>query len=128
MRITDKELPKKDGSNERISSQLPQQPNGTNEKNEKNELSAVLVELPSNTFFFYLTYYIPSFSHNLTYKLETPIAIAKPNTIIPFTLTTAFKAAKGGRLGVVTITTNMYVIKEIDPAINPLFNAFLLTA
>lgn len=38
MRITDKELPKNDGSSERISSQLPQQPNGTNEKNEKNEL------------------------------------------------------------------------------------------
>ena len=50
MRITDRELPKKDGSNERISNQLPQQPSGTNEKNEKNELSAVLVELPAIVF------------------------------------------------------------------------------
>lgn len=47
MRMTDKELPKNDGSNERISNQLPQQPSGTSEKNEKNELSAVLVELPA---------------------------------------------------------------------------------
>jgi hypothetical protein len=53
--------------------------------------------------------------------------MAKPNTIIPLTLTTAFRATMGGRFGVVTITTNMYVIKEINPAINPLFNAFLLT-
>lgn len=56
------------------------------------------------------------------------MAIAKPNIIIPFTLIAAFKAAKGGRLGVVIITTNIYVIKEIDPAINALFNALLLTA
>lgn len=47
MRITDKELPKNEGSSESISNQLPQQPNGTNEKKEKNELSAVLVELPA---------------------------------------------------------------------------------
>ena len=52
MRITDKELPKNDGNNERINSQLPQHPNGTNEKNEKNELSAVLVELPAIVFLF----------------------------------------------------------------------------
>ena len=55
------------------------------------------------------------------------MAIAKPNTIIPLTLTAAFKAATGGRFGVVTITTNKYIITETDPAINPLFNAFLLT-
>jgi hypothetical protein len=52
--------------------------------------------------------------------------IAKPNTIIPFTLIAAVKAAKYGRLGVVIITTKRYVIAVIDPAINPLFNAFLL--
>lgn len=57
-----------------------------------------------------------------------PNAIAKPNIIIPFTLIAAFKAAKAGRLGVVIITTSKYVIKEIDPAINPLFNAILLIA
>jgi hypothetical protein len=56
------------------------------------------------------------------------MAIAKPNIIIPFTLIAALKAAKGGRLGVVIITTNKYAIKEIDPAINALFNALLLTA
>ncbi len=55
MRITDKELPKNDGSSERISSQLPQQPNGTNEKNEKNELNAVLVELPAIVFLLFRT-------------------------------------------------------------------------
>jgi hypothetical protein len=53
MRITDKELPKKDGSNERISNQLPQQPSGTNEKKEKNELSAVLVEVPAIVFLLF---------------------------------------------------------------------------
>jgi hypothetical protein len=55
------------------------------------------------------------------------MAIAKPNTITPLTLTAAFKAATGGRFGVVRITTNKYIIIETDPAINPLFNAFLLT-
>ena len=62
----------------------------------------------------------------MKYKFETPIAIAKPNTIIPLTLTAAFKAAKGGRLGVVIITTKRYVIREIEPAINPLFSAFIV--
>lgn len=53
MRITDKELPKNEGSIERISNQLPQQPSGTNEKNEKNELSAVPVELPATLVLFF---------------------------------------------------------------------------
>lgn len=54
--------------------------------------------------------------------------MAKPNTIMPLTFTAAFRAAAGGRFGVVTITTNKYMIMETDPAINPLFSAFLLTA
>ena len=54
------------------------------------------------------------------------MAIAKPNIITPLTLTAASKAATGGRFGVVSITTNKYIISETDPAINPLFNAFLL--
>ena len=59
------------------------------------------------------------------------VAISPPmenGKIDPFTLIAALKAAKGGRLGVVIITTNKYVIKEIDPAINAHFNALLLTA
>jgi hypothetical protein len=45
IRITDNVLPKIDGRNESMKSQLPQQPSGTRGKNERNELKAVLPEL-----------------------------------------------------------------------------------
>ncbi len=53
IRITDRVLPKIEGSIDNTKSQLPQHPRGTREKKEKKELRAVLPEpVPRIPFFF----------------------------------------------------------------------------
>jgi hypothetical protein len=55
IRITDKVLPKIEGSIDNIKSQLPQHPKGTREKNEKNELIAVLPDPPPRIPFLFVS-------------------------------------------------------------------------